>query len=148
MRSETLQEILEAFGFGEQRLSEGGNPIAPCEAAMIPIVLHEFAATLQDREVIIFIDNTAALFALVKGTSSQSAIARSAHLSGFCCVRNSIRPWFEFVESASNWADSVSRKLADCPFCRRLGIPVKQVQVEGEWWSQPLVTLQKKYLCG
>ena len=53
-------------------ISEGAQPIALCEAAMIPHCLWVWRHKLAGRNVIWFCDNTSAMHLFVKGTSKNS----------------------------------------------------------------------------
>ena len=64
-------------------LEQGGNPIAPCEAAMIPLVMLQCLPRFIDRQVIMFVDNSVLPFAMVNGSSNLQAVARSSQLTGF-----------------------------------------------------------------
>ena len=111
---------------------------------MVPLVLHEERSRFTDRQAVFFIDNTVALFSSVKGDSNQKAVSRCAHLSGFLSLKGNIKPWFEFVDSASNWADSISRFGLKCKFCAQHSIPVRQVAVPDWWFTEELPSLYQK----
>ena len=55
------QEILSLWGFKKESLEQGGNPITPCEAAMIPLVMLHCLPRFIDRQVIMFVDNSVSL---------------------------------------------------------------------------------------
>ena len=57
-----------------------------------------------------FVDNTAALMALVKGSSKEPSLDRMAkvvHLASFALGTNA---YYEYVESHANWSDEISRE--------------------------------------
>ena len=69
----------------------------------------EKASQLRHTKVLWFIDNVAALMALVNGTSrsaSLDGLAKTIHLAAFAL---NIVSYFEYVESAANWSDEISR---------------------------------------
>ena len=125
-------------------IAEGANPIAVCEAAMIPLALSLCCERIREREVLFFIDNSVALYSMVRGGSNQRAVARCTHLMGITCLNHTCKVWFEFVDSKSNWADSISRTLAECRFCREKGIPVAEVTLPIGWWNESLEDLMRK----
>ena len=68
-----------------------------------------FPALFLQTSGVWYVDNVAALMALVKGRSESQeldVIAQSMHLLLFH-VRCNL--WFEWVQSHSNWADAISR---------------------------------------
>ena len=68
-----------------------------------------FPDAFRGRTGIYFIDNVAALMALVKGRSDNAeldVIAQSVHLLLFTL---SATLWYEWIPSKSNWTDSISR---------------------------------------
>ena len=129
---------MTVWGMDKASRDAGANPIAICEAAMVPLVLFLCKDRIQNRQVLFFLDNSVALFSMVKGTSNQPWVARCTHVMGFVCLQVNSNTWFEFVDSKSNWSDSVSRKLADCPFCKKHGIPVEKVEIPEYWWTMSL----------
>ena len=135
--------MLSWWNFGPACRHEGKNPIAVCEAAMIPLALSACKGKLWDREVLFFVDNSVALHSMVKGGSNQESVARCAHLVGFYCLKKGCRVWFDFVDSKSNWADSISRRLDKCEFCKRRGISTYEVRAPLDWWVKDLREARK-----
>ena len=109
---------------------------------MVPVAFDVFKTRMHDRDVMYFIDNSVSLFSMVKGTSNQPVVARCTHLVGLQCLARNTRVWYEFVDSGSNWADSLSRKLDGCPFCMRHRIEVSRIQIPQRWWSLDLNDLR------
>ncbi len=72
----------------------------------------EEAEGLQGRSVILFIDNVSAISALIKGASKSSDQDTMAQFFQWQCMRRHIYPYFEYIESSSNWSDSLSRRCA------------------------------------
>ena len=69
-------------------------------------------------------DNTPALMALVKGSSgvfSLDEIARQFHLVNFAL---GAAHYYEYVQSASNWSDEISRLGARGPWAARRGFRI------------------------
>ena len=52
-----------------QAIANGGQPIAKCELAMLPILLYQESEHIAGRDIIWLVDNTAALGGIVKGAS-------------------------------------------------------------------------------
>jgi len=76
-----------------------------------------------------FIDNLSGMCSLVKGNSKKSdlsAVANAVHVE---LVERDCRPWFDYVESASNAADGGSRVGLVDPVAKALGIPLVQCRL-------------------
>ena len=61
-----------------------------------------------------FIDNVAALMALVRGSSGSHSLDQMAKLVHLACFAIRSVPYFEYIESKANWADEISRVGAQC----------------------------------
>ena len=113
------------------------------EAAMVPIALYELRHQLKNRDIIFFIDNSTTLYAMLQGRCGQPVCARAAFIVCMLAKAYCMRIFWEFVPSAANWSDSISRKLEACPFCRRHAIPIHRCLVKDEWYSMSLDSLYK-----
>ena len=103
--------------------------IALIEMAAITTCLFLEGAKLAGRPLYIFIDNTAALFALVKGGSGNVDLDKMAqqvwrHLFNLQCPA-----YFEYVETKSNWSDGLSRD--DWEWTNRQGFVIRMVECSG-----------------
>ena len=81
---------------------------------------------IKDCDLIYFIDNSAALSALVKGRSGNPDmdwLARWVHLQTY---HLNVRLWLEYVETDANWADGASRLGAPCDWAALHGFELKQ----------------------
>ena len=65
---------------------------------------------------VFFIDNTAALMALVRGRSNQESLDSMALLVHLALFVLQAWVYFEWVETKSNWADGISRLGMDDPW--------------------------------
>ena len=83
---------------------------AQLELAMVAWGFLQSAAELKGSRGFWFIDNTAALMAAVKGRSNQPDLDRLTAMIQLCCFVWNIWPYFEWVESDSNWTDGISRE--------------------------------------
>ena len=126
---------LEAWGFTQEALRGGANPIQVCEAAMLPWGLIQMGPDrLRGRNVVWLIDNTSALYAAVKGSSRHPAVARAVAFASFAAFFWGFSIWYEFVDSEANWADGISRRRQEDEFCARNGfVPVQMRADEGVW---------------
>jgi len=65
-----------------------------------------------------FVDNSAALSAMVKAGANAADVDRAAAVVALACATLQCRMWFEDVQSDSNWADGSSGLLGLCRWCR------------------------------
>eukprot|EP00971_Amphidinium_carterae_P008635 169949-Amphidinium_carterae.1 len=86
-------EHLQAWGYSQERLDQGGNPIALCEGAMVPTTLHAFGARFASRRVVYFIDNTASLHSMVRGCAREAVLDRCVSLTHLLCAQYQIHIW-------------------------------------------------------
>eukprot|EP00972_Heterocapsa_arctica_P083884 12360192-Heterocapsa_arctica.AAC.1 len=77
------QSVLTGWGYNDEALREGGNPIAICEAAAVAAAMVAEAQHLQGAHVTWNIDNSAVLHSFVKGSSARPKIDRAAHIVHF-----------------------------------------------------------------
>eukprot|EP00971_Amphidinium_carterae_P022914 452124-Amphidinium_carterae.1 len=76
-------------------------------AQLLSIIL--FRRQLAE-DVLSFIDNTPATFVLLSGYSRNEGVNNLVGLYWVLCSKLGLRPWFEWVPSAANVADAVSRE--------------------------------------
>ena len=96
------QDVLACFVQRQQQ-------ITVCEAfcgILVPFNHHEL---FQGRDIIWFIDNQAAVSALIKGTSSHHDISLVAALTHLMFALLGARVYFEWVDSEANPSDGLSR---------------------------------------
>jgi hypothetical protein len=84
--------------------------IAQLELLAVLVALTEVAGLIRGANSIWFIDNIAALMALVKGSSGSHSLDQMAKLVHLACFAIRSVPYFEYVESKANWADEISRE--------------------------------------
>ena len=81
-------------------------------AAEAVAVLAAFVLTpelVAGRELVWFIDNEAALSSLIRGSSRADDVGHIAACTQVAMLQHSSSAWFEWVDSASNPADGLSR---------------------------------------
>jgi len=91
-----------------------------------PIAVSFFPKLLANQDVIWFIDNTAALGALIKRASSVEDVNSLALVFGLSLTALNCRAWFEYVQSESNPSDVLSRTAWE-------DLEVQQRLASGEW---------------
>ena len=83
--------------------------IAQAELAVVPMAFTVWWASLQNREILIFIDNEPAKDALINGISSSLAAATLVRATRRLSAEGAMAPWYDRVASPSNLADDPSR---------------------------------------
>ena len=124
---------LRALGTSMQDIRDGKQPIARAECAMLPFTMLEEADLFFGREVLWFVDNTAALNGTVKGTSSEPISEKLIALFWSLSYRLRAHIWLEFVDSGSNWADGISRDYDQDTFSREHGFSTRRVYLDMSW---------------
>ena len=84
------------------------------------------------------VDNTAALSSLTKGCSGHRELDSGSTSLHLLFAHRGIRAWFEYIESKSNWTDSLSRDMGDETVLAELGFHVYKGAVpEWPWDTEP-----------
>ena len=121
-------DLLRAWGDPVQ-------PIALVEQAAVLLGVCQFAGVLRGRPVLWFEDNAAVLAGLVKGSSSTADLDQGVAVIHLLLAALQVRVWFEYVESAANWSDGVSRELEKDPWAQANGFPVAIAEVPLWPWT-------------
>eukprot|EP00434_Breviolum_minutum_P039847 symbB.v1.2.035390.t1/scaffold4753.1/size44016/3 len=98
--------VLESWLERRQQISPGETICG----LLVPIVHPE---VLRSRDVLWFIDNECAVSSLIKASSPQSDIHLIAQFSQAAYHALQARVWFEWIDSASNPSDGLSRAGSD-----------------------------------
>ena len=101
-------EVIIPLGF-YARWGPMATYISQLELLVVLVAVLACAARIRGTRGMLFVDNTPALMALVKGSSgveSLDDIARQFHLANFAL---GAAHYYEYVQSASNWAVEISR---------------------------------------
>ena len=107
------------------RLSDKLVWINQFEAFAVVVADLTFARYTAGRRVYHFVDNIAALGAIVNGYSGKPELAALVNLTSLFCVRNRTLKFYEYVQSAANCSDLPSRPR-----------PCPQHQDEALWTSE------------
>ena len=102
------QWLLSSWGYPPAVMQAGGNPIALCECAMLPVALMNFSYMLRGRDVLWLCDNTSALYSVVTGTARSPQLDRIVAVFHFVLYFLKMRCWFEWINSDSNFSDAGS----------------------------------------
>ena len=87
----------------------GDHHIAQLELAMILYGLIARPSDFRGRRGVWFVDNTAALMALIRGRSSSGDLSRLSHLIHLCLFALDCTLCGEWTPSKCNWAEDISR---------------------------------------
>lgn len=92
-----------------QLWTPGDKKIAQLELSQVLYSLVARPSEFRGRRGVWFIDNIAALMALIRGRSDSPDLERMANLIHLACF--ALRTWiyWEYIPSKSNWADAISR---------------------------------------
>jgi hypothetical protein len=134
--SERMDNILiggfQVPAWATNHWEQRSKQIAMAELIAAPIVAlaPELRQILYGRDVIWFIDNTAALSALVKATSAKRDMAKLACLCSTAIAGLHARVYWEWVRSKANVADLPSRGI----FPKELaGKECRKIELRIEW---------------
>jgi len=86
-----------------------GQYISLGELLAGPVCVALGKSLLWDRDVLWFVDNTAAVAALIKSGSAVEDMGRVALVHGLSMVSCRARAWYEYVNTKANPADVLSR---------------------------------------
>ncbi len=138
---EFKESTLAMWGYTFQSLQEGAQPIALCEAAMVPLSFLQWPEKFRGRRMVWYVDNTAAMPSFVRGASANPDLERIVGLFWMLAYHLDVQVWFEWVDSDSNWSDGVSRDLASDPFAAELGFRLQQMREPEAAWQQDWLPL-------
>ena len=126
---------MQLWGLDLAQIQGGRQPIALCEAAMVPLSLMEWPELYRGRHVVWYVDITSAMHSFVKGAAKDAALARLVNITWMLAFHLRCSIWFEWVDTDTNWADNLSRDLKDCRFTRELGYEPTQMQSGLQFWE-------------
>ena len=118
-----------------QASANGGQPIAKCELAMLPILLYQESEHIAGRDIIWLVDNTAALGGIVKGASD---LAVSELLIAFFWIKAfalKVRLWVEYIDSAGNWSDGISHEFGKDPYSQKHHFNTRGIVEPMQWFT-------------
>ena len=128
-------DYLAAWGLSLKARQEGAQPIAFCEAAMVPLAFIRWGNRLRGRNVVWYVDNTPAVSSFVKGTSSNERLEKIVGSLWIMAYHLNINIYFEWFDSKSNWSDGISRGFGKDEVAKRLNIKTSPVTVTDRPWT-------------
>lgn len=85
------------------------SKIAYLELYAVLVAFETFGAQIENRRTILYIDNSAALYAVIRGRSRVLSQCRLAHALSRMRTDRGIMLWADYVSSKENIADGFSR---------------------------------------
>ena len=104
--------------------------ILAAEAVAILTALIVSPEIFRGKEVVWFVDNEAAVSSLIQGTSRAEDVGHIAACTQLAMMELSCSTWFEWIDSASNPADGLSRDGVSDQWTARQGWDLEEVQPE------------------
>ena len=117
------------------------NYIAQLELLAVLTAITQVAGLIRGTSSIWFVDNIAALMALVKGSSGSHSLDQMAKIVHLACFAVRTTPYFEYVESKANWSDEISRKGTRGKWASRNSFAVGKCDVLVELLSLPCIAI-------
>ena len=119
-----------------QAIAEGAQPIAKCELAMLPILLYEENERIAGRDIIWLVDNTAALGGIVKGASGLAVSEMLIAAFWMKAYALQVRLWIEYIDSAGNWSDGISRLFGKDPYSQKHHFNTRCIGEPMQWFTR------------
>ena len=85
-----------------EKIEQGEQPIALCEAAMVPLAVLQWPEKIRGRKLVWYVDNTSAMASLVKRASANAHLEGIVGLTWMIAYHLQVDIWFEWVDSESN----------------------------------------------
>ena len=115
----------------------GTKKIAQLEMMMVLYALVARPEAFRNRRGLWLIDNIAALMCLVRGRSESTDLERISSLIHLASFSLQTWLWWEYIQSKSNWADSISRLGLSDPWYRANSFTVSVVSFPIILWHLP-----------
>jgi len=119
--------------------------IAQLELLAVLVAITEAAGMIRGTSSLWFIDNVAALMALVKGSSGSRSLDQMAKVIHLACFALRSVPYFEYVESKANWADEISRVGTQGNWALHHDFSVSECGVAVELLTLPSIVIVKVF---
>ena len=116
----------------------GDKKIAQLELSMVLFALVARPQEFRHRRGVWYLDNTAALMALIRGRSDNPDLARMSQLIHLCLFVYQCWVYWEWVPSKSNWSDAISREGVSDPWHQANKFSTFEAHFPFELWELPL----------
>ena len=142
----TLTESRQAsvVAIPQEAYSYWGNMetyISQLELLMVVVAILRQGTALKGRRGLWFIDNVAALMALIRGRSSVNSLDQMAMLVHAAACSFQVQFYFDWVASESNWSDQISRIGWEDEWLHRNGFQCSEHNVS-TWMQSPTMRRQ------
>jgi hypothetical protein len=84
---------------------------------------------LNGKALLLFVDNSVALFSYVKGCSGQPVVGRIVQTFHLSAIKSRVQVWFEYIPSKQNWSDGISRHGLEDEFAANERFSVRRVEL-------------------
>ncbi|CAE8593710.1 unnamed protein product, partial [Polarella glacialis] len=121
--------------------SEAVHHIAQLELLTVLVALVSYSNRYRGRRGVWFIDNTAALMAMVRGRSDSADLDRLALMIHAAMFALEVWIYFEWVETKSNWSDGISRDAENFKWHVEIRFSTEQCSFPLCLWKLPLRAL-------
>ena len=87
-----------------------GTYISQLELLVVFVALAAFAGEFRKSRGLVFVDNTPALVALVRGASEVESLDQITRQFRLASHALGAAHYYEYVRSSANWSDQISRE--------------------------------------
>ncbi len=132
---------LGLWGLTFQEIQDGRQPMALCEAAMVPLTCLQWSEWFRGRRAVRYVDNAAAMATFVKGASAIEYLEKIVGLFWMLACHLGVNVWFACVDSDSNWSDGFSREFEADELTRELGFELSPTAQPQCAWAKSWMDL-------
>eukprot|EP00438_Fugacium_kawagutii_P026991 Skav212047 [mRNA] locus=scaffold2377:23795:26543:+ [translate_table: standard] len=119
--------------------------IAQLELLAVVQGLLSYPSLFRHARVVWYVDNIAALMALVRGRSDNPELDHMSQIAHLLLYQLQSYAYWEWVPSSSNWADGISREGASDPWLLRHGFRIHSSSVYTALWRFPFRVLSRVF---
>eukprot|EP00438_Fugacium_kawagutii_P023073 Skav201171 [mRNA] locus=scaffold65:680096:681040:- [translate_table: standard] len=119
--------------------------IAQLELLAVVQGLLSYPSLFRHARVVWYVDNIAALMALVRGRSDNPELDHMSQIAHLLLYQLQSYAYWEGVPSSSNWADGISRDGASDPWLLRHGFRIHFSSVYTALWRFPFRVLSRVF---
>ena len=90
---------------------------------------------IAGRDIIWLVDNTAALGGIVKGASGLAVSEMLIAAFWMKAFALQVRFWVEYIDSAGNWSDGISREFDKDPYSQKHHFDTRRIGEPMQWFT-------------
>ena len=121
----------------------GEKKIAQLELVQLIFALTTRPDRFRGRRGVWFLDNSAALMALIRGRSDAADLERMSQIVHVLLFGLQCWMFFEWIPSKSNWADAISRLSFQDPWHVKQGFTQSEAFFPFILWQLPVASLTR-----